>query len=150
MKLGCARLEDEHDAVHAVAQAGRWRAILKDVAKMTAATAAVYGCPHHPEGPVLGCADRLIQRGPEAGPSGTAVKFGGRRKEIEITACAGKIPSSMLVEEGTRERLLGFALAKDGILIPCKQLVPFRIGMRDGKGFGCARCRDPPRKGRCG
>src|SRR5262245_57651483 len=64
---GGRRLEGQGDAVDAVAQAGRLRAVIEDVAQMAAAARAMDGRAHHEEGGVLGRANGVLQRRPEAG-----------------------------------------------------------------------------------
>jgi len=55
-------VEQQGEAVHAVAQAGRLGPIVEDVAKMAAAAAAVNFGPQHAEGAVFGRADGVLQR----------------------------------------------------------------------------------------
>ena len=62
------RLERHGHAVHAVAQAGRLRAVIEDVAEMAAAAAAMHGRAHHAERRVA----RLCRRRCPAAPRSSA------------------------------------------------------------------------------
>src|SRR6478609_1078355 len=104
---GGAGREIHRDAVHAVAQAGRLRAVVEDVAEMAAATAAMHFGAHGAEREVRARRDGLVERRPEARPAGMAVEFRARRKQVEPAAGAGKAPRAMLVVERTRVRAFG-------------------------------------------
>jgi len=54
---------------------GRWRAVVKDVAKMTAAVRAVNLGSDHAEGSINGCLDGTLDRIIEAGPTGAAFEL---------------------------------------------------------------------------
>src|ERR1700722_18026873 len=70
------RLELHRDAVHAVTQPGRLRAVFEHVAKMPLAARAVHlGAAHEPASVGRGF-DRAIDRRPEAWPSGAALELG--------------------------------------------------------------------------
>src|SRR3954447_19848250 len=74
------RVEHQRKTVHAVAQAGRLRAVVEDVAEMAAAAGAMDFGAQHAEGPVLGLADGVFQRLPETRPAGAALELGVRGK----------------------------------------------------------------------
>jgi hypothetical protein len=73
-----AGMKIERDAVHAIALPGWRRAVVEDMAEMTAAAAAVdLGAGHEKAAVGLGF-DRTIERRLEAWPSGSAVELGVR------------------------------------------------------------------------
>jgi hypothetical protein len=63
------------DSVDAVAQMGRWRTVVKDVAKMASAIRAMNLGSHHPEASINGCLVGTLDRIVEAGPSGPAFEL---------------------------------------------------------------------------
>src|SRR5215213_1461334 len=67
--------EFQRHAVHAIAQARRLRSIVKDVAEMAAAAAAMHFGAGHQKGLVHRRADRVWQRLPETRPAGAAFEF---------------------------------------------------------------------------
>jgi hypothetical protein len=96
-----ARFEFQGDAIHAVAQTGRGRAIVKDVAKMAAAAPAMHLGAFHPQTPVDVRAHRAFDRTPETRPSsGAAVEFGLRLEKQQGAVGANKDTPAMLVEKG--------------------------------------------------
>src|SRR6185436_18002866 len=127
---GGDRFEDQRDAVDAVAQAGRRWAVIEDVAQMTSAAMTVDGRAYAEAG-IFHFSHRVVQRRPEARPTGATVELGGRGEEREIAARAGEIPASFLVKQGTGERRLGRGLAQDGVLLRVQQLAPLFLGMGD-------------------
>jgi hypothetical protein len=62
-------------AVHTIAQPRRLRAIIKHMAKMPAAAAALHGFPCHSERPVFHYGDASIERCPKTWPPSSAVKL---------------------------------------------------------------------------
>src|SRR6516225_3319567 len=92
------RVEHQGVAVHAIAQAGRLRSIIKDVAEMAAATAAVHLGSRDAKGPVLGGADRVLERPVKARPAGAALEFGLGRKQRQIATRAGEGSFAMLFQ----------------------------------------------------
>src|SRR5580693_5967838 len=85
-----SRMEHQRKTVHAVAQAGRLRAIVEDVAEMAAAATAVNFGAQHAEGAVLGLADGVLERLIKTRPAGAALEFGVGREQRQVTAGAGE------------------------------------------------------------
>src|SRR5579862_9164316 len=104
---GRARREFERHAVHAVAQAGRLRPVVEDVAEMAAAAMARHRRARHAERAVGGLVDGLVERRPEARPAGAAFEFGLRREQRQVAAGAGERAVAMLLEQLAGERPLG-------------------------------------------
>src|SRR5215469_8811696 len=75
------RVKLQGKPVHAVTQAGRLRTIVKDVAEMAAAAAAMHLGAHHAKGAVLGLADGIFEWLIEARPAGTALELGFGREQ---------------------------------------------------------------------
>src|SRR2546423_10076647 len=96
------RMEYQGVAVHAVAQPGRLRPVVEDVPEVAAAAAAVNFGPQHAEGPVLGFADRVVQRLIEARPAGAALELGLRGEQRQVATGAGEDAFAMLVEKRAR------------------------------------------------
>jgi hypothetical protein len=74
---GGGGLEGQCDAVHAIAQARWLRPIVEHMPEVTAATMAMDSGPDHEETGVLGLANSVIERCPEARPAGAAIELGG-------------------------------------------------------------------------
>src|SRR6516165_6353698 len=136
--------EFQRDTVHAVAQAGRRRPIVEDVAKMAAAAAAMHFFPYYAER-VVGvgqyCAfDGLV----EAWPAGAAVEFGFCIEQRQVASGASEDPGAVFIIERTGEGTLGVLFAQDQILLRCKQLAPFlrRVGDFKCARHGCAAAAD--------
>src|SRR5215831_8527036 len=70
------RVKHQRVAVHAIAQAGRLRSVVEDVAEMAAAAAAMHLRACHAKRPVLGGADGVVQRLIEAWPACAALELG--------------------------------------------------------------------------
>src|SRR5262249_48952521 len=122
---GGGDLEGHRDAIDAVAKARRLRAVLEHMTKVATATAAVDSRPHHTERGISRRADGLIQRRPEARPASAALKFGGRGKQVEITADAGEIAAPFLAQKRVSEGTLRRGLPQHRILIGSQTLPPF-------------------------
>src|ERR1700685_311073 len=75
---GRSRHEFERHAVHAIAQAGRLRPVVEDMAEMAAAAMARHRRARHAERAIGGLVDGLVQRRPKARPAGAAFEFGLR------------------------------------------------------------------------
>src|SRR6202035_2508017 len=75
-RLRPRRMKHQCEAVHAVAQARRLRAVVEDVAEMAATASAMHLGAQHAEGPVFRLADRVLQRLVEARPAGAAFELG--------------------------------------------------------------------------
>src|ERR1700722_8625728 len=106
-------MKDQRKAVHAVAQAGRFRPVVEDMAEMAAAAATMNLGPQHSEGTVFGLADRVVERLIEARPAGAAFEFGLRGEQRQVAAGAGENALAMLVEQRAGIRALGAFLAQD-------------------------------------
>src|SRR6202022_3707114 len=123
------RMKHQRKAVHAVAQAGRLRPIVEDVAEMAAATAAVNFGPQYPESPVFGLADGVVERLVKTRPAGAALEFRLRREQRQVAAGTGEDALAMLLEQRARSRPLGALLAQNLILLRRQRRAPFRIGL---------------------
>src|SRR2546430_13240687 len=111
-------MEHEAKAVDAIAQAGRLRSVVEDMAEMAAAAAAMHLSACHAEGAVLGLAERIFQRLIEARPAGAAFEFGVGRKQRQVAAGAGEDAPSMPPQGRGRCPPVGAALAQDILLLP--------------------------------
>src|SRR5882762_634277 len=125
------RVEHQRKAVHAVAQTSRLRSVVEDVTEMAAAAAAMNFGPQHPQGPVFGLADGVVERLIKARPAGSALEFRLRREQRQVAAGAGEDALAMLLEQRARSRTLGALLAQDVILLRRQLRAPFRIGLFD-------------------
>src|SRR5688500_18500131 len=74
-RLGVLRLEVQRDAVDAIAQAGRRRAVRENMTEVAAASAAVHLGAGHSKAAVLGRFGRTGLRIIEARPAGAALEF---------------------------------------------------------------------------
>src|SRR5215472_12530629 len=98
-RSGVRRLEPQRDAVHAVAQPGRLRAVLEHVPEMAPAAAAMHLVAYHEVGGVARGGDRVLERLPEARPAGVAVELGRGGEQRQVAARARKGPGALLVVE---------------------------------------------------
>src|ERR1051325_7945646 len=105
--LGLGRLEGERQAVHAVAQAGGLRPVIKHMPQMTAAAAAMHFGALHEQGMIVRRQHRIGQRAVETRPAGAAVEFGVGRKKVQGTAGAGEDALAMFLVERRSERRFG-------------------------------------------
>src|SRR5579864_349987 len=87
---GRGRREFERHAVHAIAQARRFRPVVEDVAEMAAAAMARYRGAGHAERAVGGLVDRFVERRPKTRPAGAAFEFGLRREQRQVAAGAAE------------------------------------------------------------
>src|SRR5467141_3930137 len=124
-------MEDQRKAVHAVAQAGRLRPIVKDMTEMAAAAAAVNFGPQHPKGAVFGLADGIVERLIKTRPAGAALEFRLRGEQRQVAAGAGEDALAMLFQQRARPRTLGALLAQDLILLRGELRAPLRVGLFD-------------------
>src|ERR1700678_4262287 len=99
-------MKQQGEAVHAVAQPGRLRPVVENVAEMTAAAAAVTFGPQHPEGPVFSLADGVFERLIKARPAGAALEFRLRGEQRQIAAGAGENTLAMLFQQRCPTRAL--------------------------------------------
>src|SRR5450631_2987163 len=95
--------EFQSNTIHAVAQAGRRRAIVKDMAEMPATTPAMHLGAFHEKTPVGFGAHGTIYRAPETRPACPALEFGFRFEERQFAARAGEDSLAMLVNERAAE-----------------------------------------------
>src|SRR5271154_6407423 len=110
-------MEHQRETVHAVAQSGRLRAVVKNVAEMAAAAPAMNFGAGHAEARVLGFTDRILQRLIKARPSGAALELGLRGEQRQVAAGAGEGALAVLLEQRARARTLGAFLAQDLVLL---------------------------------
>src|SRR6185312_7875141 len=127
---GRFRDELERHAIDAIAQAGRRRTIFEDVAKMTAAAAAMHLVAHHAVAGIGVGFDGAGNRIVEARPPSTALEleFGGKQRLIAGGAMEG--PRALLVEERAASRHLRAVLSHDLVLLGRENLAPlgFAVG----------------------
>src|SRR3954468_9950671 len=112
--------EDHGVAVHAEAQAGRRRAIRKDMAEMGIAGGAADLHPPHAVRPVLDLPDRFWRdRFEEAWPAtpGVELRVGPEQRGVAADARIGAALET--IPERPREGALGAVLAGDPILLRC-------------------------------
>jgi hypothetical protein len=136
---GRGRREFQRHAVHAIAQAGRLRAVVEDVAEMAAAAMARDRSPRHAERAVGRFVDRLVERRPKARPAGAAFEFGLRREQRKVAAGTGERAVAMLLEQFAGERPLGAFLAQHVVLGRRQKLVPLLVGVGDFVSGRCLR-----------
>src|SRR5262249_40573339 len=130
--LALLRDERHRCGVHAVAQPGRWRSIVEDVAEMPAAAWARHLVAHHAEAPVDGGLDvRLRDRGPEAGPAGSGVELGGGVEQLEPAARALVDALRVVVPVGAGESRLGALVTQDAVLLGRERLLPLGVALLD-------------------
>ena len=115
--------------IHAVAQAGRRRPVVEDVAQVGIAAAAQRLDANHAEAAVLalhdvGGGDRL----PEARPAGAGIELGGRVEQGGVAADAAVHAAGMVVVVGAAERAFGTAAAGDVIGLRAELLLPLGVG----------------------
>src|SRR5499433_1398940 len=99
--------EFQGNAVDAVAQSRGRRAVLEDMAQMSAAAPAMHLGAWQQQQVVGGGAYGVRQRSIEARPTGLAVVFGLRGEHRKIATRAGKRALALLVVERTRARGFG-------------------------------------------
>src|SRR5262249_8196916 len=101
------RLELESGAVHAVAEAGRRRAIRKYVPEMAAALVAVHFGPRHAVGVVHAFADRLVERTLKTRPARAAVVLRIRLEQRLSAASAREEALAFFLVERARAARFG-------------------------------------------
>src|SRR5262252_4627097 len=129
-------LKIHRDAIDAVTQMGRRRAILEDMTEMAAAAAAVHLSAGHAIAPVGRRFDRPFNRIVKARPAGAAVEFLLRYEQRLIAAGAGEGAVTLLVIERAAAGGLGAVLAHHLVLLRREQPVPFRVRVSDGVLLG--------------
>src|ERR1700688_1300449 len=132
-------MELQRDAVDAVAQSGRRRAVVEDVTEMAVAPVAVDFVALHSDARVARLRDRIFQRRVETRPAGTAVEFRRRREERQGATGAGKRPGSVLVLERARTGNLGAAPAQDVELFRAEAFPPGVVGQDEAASGGVRR-----------
>src|SRR6186997_610353 len=115
--------------VDAIAQTGRLRSVLEDVPHVSAAAAAVDFRARHPERRVLGFANGIVERFPEARPAGAALIFGFRGEQRQVAAGAGEDALAFFFQQWARTWPLGAMLAQDLILLRRELRAPFGVGL---------------------
>src|SRR4051794_33294810 len=132
-------MEHEAETVDAIAQAGRLRTVIEDVAEMAAATAAMHLGAQHAVGTVLGLADIALDRLIKARPAGAALEFGVGGKQRQVAAGAGAHALAMVLHQCGRSRSLGALIAQDLVLLRRELGAPFGLGLFDLEFFGGLR-----------
>src|SRR5262249_48331909 len=126
------RLEIQRDAVDAVAQVRRRRAVLEYVAEMAATAAAMHLGAVHAVAVVLGGLDCARLGVIEARPAGATVELALGAKQRLAAADTAERAGALLVVERAAARRLGAVAAQHLVLLGGEQLAPFRIGVADG------------------
>ena len=121
--------ELQRDAVDAVAQAGRRRPVLEDMAEMAAAAPAMHLGARHQQGVVGLGADGFRQRAIEARPAGPAVVFRLRCEQRQIAGCTGECALAFLVIERARARDLGAVQAQHLVLRLAEDRAPLAVAL---------------------
>src|SRR5260221_2193887 len=129
------RLELHRDAVHAIAFAGRLRAVLGDVAEMAAAAAAMHFGARIDELVIGRRPHRAVERRPEARPTGAAVVLGVRREQLLVAAGANVDTGIVALVERARTGALGDVAAQHGVLLLAQALAPFGVAQVYLVGF---------------
>src|SRR5689334_16037926 len=142
-RLRPRRMEHQREAVHAIAQAGRLRAVVEDVAEMAAAAAAMHLGAQHAEGTVLGGADGVFERLVEARPAGPAFELGIGGEQRQVATGAGEDALAMLLEERAGAGALGALLAQDLVLLRRQLRAPLGVGLLDLEFLAGAGGREP-------
>ena len=123
-------LEYQCGGIEAVAQACRWRAVVKDMSEVTAATGAEDFGADHAQGNIVdlrnvfGCEGAI-----EAGPSRTGVELRAGSKERESASCAEVDAILVVIEEVAAEGGLGSLCPQDTVDGGAKLFLPLGIGL---------------------
>src|SRR6266446_3348188 len=131
-----AAVKVERGAVHAVAQAGGLRTIVKYVAEVTAALAAMHFGTGHEKTAVGLRLDCLLNRRREARPAGAAVEFGVRGKQRLAATGAAVDALAILLVERARSRAFGAVVAQHSTCRRRKLAPPLFFAHRDRKFLG--------------
>src|SRR5215831_11085100 len=129
-------LKIHRNPVDAVPQMGGRRAVVEDMAEMTAAPAAVDFGAGHAVAPVDRGFDRTFRGIVEARPAGAAVEFLLRHEQWLGAPRTYKGAVAFFVIERAASRRLGAVLAHDLVLLRREQPSPFLVGMGDGVALG--------------
>src|SRR5262249_35731397 len=106
----CAGNEAERQAIDAVAEAGRRRPVVEQVAEMPAAAAAVHLRAVHPERVSVIGADGVRQHIPKRRPAFTGIVFRSRAEQCEIAAVTLIGAFALLAVERAGKWLFGAGL----------------------------------------
>src|SRR3984885_11668885 len=129
----------QRKTVHAIAQAGRLRTVVEDMAEMAATAAAMNFAAQHAEGAVFPFGHGIVQRLIEARPAGTALVLRLRREQRQGATGAGEGAFAVFLQQRARPRTLGAFLAQDFILLRRELGAPFRVGLFDLELFSGVR-----------
>src|SRR5262249_11140044 len=133
--------------VHAVAQTRHWRAVIEDMAEMTAASGAMDRSPDHAQRGVVRRADRIVVAPrPKTEPTRAALELGLGRKPLPHATRAGDGPRPMLRQAAAGERSLGRTFAEHNVLFRGQERAPLGIGVSDGKPSSRCRSRTDPKR----
>src|SRR6476660_2701347 len=119
------------DAIDAIAQAGRRRPVIEDVAQMAAAAAAVHLRTDHAVAFVRRGLHRTGRGIIEARPAGAAFEFPLRDEQRLIAPRTNESAGPLLEVERAAAGRLGAVLAHDLVLLGRQQLAPLRLGPGD-------------------
>src|SRR5450631_232779 len=121
--------EFQGNAVHAIAQTGRRRAVVEDVAKVAAAAPAPHLGPFHQKTPVGFGPHRAFDWTPEARPARPALELGLRFEERQLAAGTSKNILAMLLQQRAAEGPFGALVSENLILVRREQAPPFLVGL---------------------
>ena len=125
-------IEVQRAGVDAVAQAGRVRAVVEDVAEVAAAALADDLGAAHEEAVVGPGLDRVVvHRVEEARPAGAGVELGVGAEQLCAAAATAVDAVLLVVPVGAGERALGALLAEDLVLLGRELRPPLRLGLLD-------------------
>src|SRR6516162_6430938 len=125
------RLEIHRHAIDAVAQMGRRRPVLENMAEMAAATAAMHLGANHAVARIrrgLHCSGLRIVEGR---PTSAALELGFGDEQLLLAAGAIEGAGALFVIECAAPRPFGALLAHDVVLLRSEDFAPFRFGMGD-------------------
>src|SRR5438552_7617054 len=126
-----AGVEIERHAVQAIAQPGRLRPVLEDMAEMPAAAAAMHLGAGHEEAAVGIGLDPVLERRREARPAGTAVELGAGVEQGLAAAGAVIDPGAVLLVERAHPGALGAVLAQHPVLLGREAPAPLFVAQRN-------------------
>src|SRR5438105_463874 len=127
---GIAGAEIERDAVQAIAQPGRLRPVLENMAEMPAAAAAMHLGAGHEEAAVGVGLHPVLERRREARPAGAAVELGAGIEQRLAAAGAVIDPGAVLLVERARPGALGTVLAQHPVLLGRQAPAPLLVAQR--------------------
>jgi hypothetical protein len=128
----------ERRSIHAIAQTGRLRAVVKDVTEMAAAPAAMHFGASHKQTAVGLRFDRLLDRRRETRPTGSTIEL-GVGGEQGLTATSTVIDAlPVLLVEWARTGAFGTVLAQYLVLRRREPAAPLFVAQLDPE-FLCRR-----------